>query len=96
MTVLSDGDIATRCLTPRPEPTVPTTLAAGAYDEADVPALLVGPEWTAMNITTPDRAIERVQLDMFRGVLTTEVERAMAWSCAAPGSHRSSAREFTS
>lgn len=75
MTVLSDGDIATRCLTPRPEPTFPTTLAAGAYDEADVPGLLVGPEWTAMNIATPDRAIEQVQLDMFRGVLSTEVGR---------------------
>jgi trehalose/maltose hydrolase-like predicted phosphorylase len=75
MTVLSDGDIATRCLTPRPEPTFPTTLAAGAYDEADVPGLLVGPEWTAMNIATPESAIERVQLDMFRGVLSTEVGR---------------------
>ena len=75
MTVLSDGDISTRCLTPRPEPTFPTTLAAGAYDEAHVPGLLVGPDWTAMNITTPDRAIERVQLDMFRGVLSTEVGR---------------------
>jgi trehalose/maltose hydrolase-like predicted phosphorylase len=75
MTVLSDGDIATRCLTPRPEPTFPTTLAAGAYDGADVPGLLVGPEWTAMNIATPDRAIERVDLDMFRAVLSTEVGR---------------------
>ncbi len=73
MTALSDGDVATRCLTPRPAPTYPTTLAAGVYDDAEVPALLAGPDWTAMDITTPDRAIERVQLDMLRGVLTTEV-----------------------
>ncbi len=76
MTVLSDGDIATRCLTPRPQPTSPTTLAAGAFDEADVPQLRVGPEWTAMSVQIGDDAVERVRLDMLRGVVSTEVEHA--------------------
>jgi trehalose/maltose hydrolase-like predicted phosphorylase len=66
---LADGRFGTRGL--REEAGAgsgPVTVAAGVYTDAEVPTLLAGPVWTALEAAAPDGR-DRRQLDLRGGVL---------------------------
>ncbi len=95
LTTVADGRFGTRGLLwhpSRPGGPAPVTVAGGVYDDGEVPELLPAPAWTTVRLDL-DRVIgETAELDLYRGVVTTEITGPVGtvWaqqfaSIAAPG-----------